>query len=283
MPYSPGTVGSLRSEIAAALSELDSPLLEADLLIAYCAGKDRAWVHTHMPDPAPEGLVDAARRACGRRREREPLQYITGGCDFDGLEMTVLPGCLVPRPETELLVQCAAEHFGGGTFIDWGTGTGCIAVALLKRFPTSRAVMVDASPDALACARANLEKFDLTGRAQLVMSRTPDDIRVPCVSMIVSNPPYVPTGDVDGLMPEISRWEPRLALDGGSDGLDPYRELFPFAERALLPGGVLCVEYGGGAQTPVLRRLARKDFRQVALLRDIAGHDRVIAWQFSPC
>ena len=279
--YKAGSIGELRAHIAAALSELDSPLLEADLLLAHFANKDRSWVHAHANDPVPEELSRAALAACARRKKREPLQYITGVCDFDGLPVTVSPGCLVPRPETELLVERAASVFDGTAFLDWGTGTGCISLALLNRFPHARAVMVEKNPASIACARANLEKFGFAGRATLVESQTPDDVPACEVSLVVSNPPYIPSRVIDGLMPEVSRWEPRLALDGGEDGLTPYAGLFALARRVLRDGGYLCVEYGGNKQTQALRALVPSGFTEAALDRDLAGRDRVLCWKYA--
>ena len=281
MAYKPGTLGALRALLAAELKDLDSPRLEAELILAHCAGKDRAWVHSRLPDAVPAYVAEAALSACARRKKREPLQYILGCCDFDGLSLLVEAGCLVPRPETELLVECAAENFDGGAFLDWGTGTGCIAVALLNRFPAARALMVEKNPASLNCARRNLEKFGFSPRARLIASETPEDIPACEVSLVVSNPPYVPSGEIERLMPEVSQYEPRLALDGGPDGLEPYRRLFELCARVLRRGGFFCVEYGGGAQTEALRALAPKAFRETVLLRDIAGCDRVIGWRFA--
>lgn len=188
MAYKPGTLGALRALLAAELKDLDSPRLEAELILAHCAGKDRAWVHSRLPDAVPASVAEAALSACARRKKREPLQYILGCCDFDGLSLLVEAGCLVPRPETELLVECAAENFDGGAFLDWGTGTGCIAVALLNRFPAARALMVE-NPASLNCARRNLEKFGFSPRARLIASETPEDIPACEVSLVVSNPP----------------------------------------------------------------------------------------------
>lgn len=281
MAYKPGTLGGLRALVAAELKELASPLLEADLILTHYVGKDRTWIHAHLPDAVPAFVTEAALSACARRKTHEPLQYILGCCGFDGLSLTVEAGCLVPRPETELLVECAAENFDGGVFLDWGTGTGCIAVALLNRFPNARALMVEKNPASLNCARRNLEKFGFTSRARLIASETPADIPACRVSLVVSNPPYIPSGEIEHLMPEVSRYEPRLALDGGPDGLEPYRWLFALCERMLCPGGFFCVEYGGGAQTAALRALAPERFREAVLLRDIAGCDRVIGWRFA--
>ncbi len=278
MAYS---VGALRARIAARLRALDSPLLEADLIIAHHAGRDRSWVHAHAPDPAPDRLARAALASCERRAAREPLQYITGVCDFDGLAVNVGRGCLVPRPETELLVECAASVFDGTSFLDWGAGTGCVALALLSRFTASRAVMVEKNPASLAYAGSNLEKFGFAPRARLLQSAASRDVPDASVSLLVSNPPYVPSGEIDGLMPEVSRWEPRMALDGGADGLAFYPGLFALGERVLTDGGFLCVEFGGGGQTERLRRMAGERWREKALLRDFADRDRVLCWQIS--
>ncbi|MGI6075878.1 MAG: peptide chain release factor N(5)-glutamine methyltransferase [Pyramidobacter sp.] len=281
MPYKEGTLGALRSAIANELSELDSPRLEADLIIAHYAGKDRSWLHGHTEDQAPPELRRSALEACARRKKREPLQYILGVCDFDGLPVTVEEGCLVPRPETELLVECAARYFDGGTFLDWGTGTGCIALALLNRFPKARALMAEKNPKSLHCARVNLRKFGFADRARLIETQEPEDIPDCRVSLVVSNPPYIPSGQIESLMPEVSVWEPRLALDGGSDGLRPYAPLFRLCQRILLPGGVFCVEYGGDRQTEALCLMAPENFRRISLLHDIAGFQRVLAWRFT--
>ncbi len=281
MPCSPRTLGELRAQLIALLKGLDSPQLEADLLLAHFLQKDRAWVHAHAPDPVPMTAAEQVLAAGERRKRHEPLQYITGECDFCGLSVIVTPGCLVPRPETELLVECAAAHFDGTAFLDWGTGTGCISLALLDRFPAAHAVMVEKNPASLACAQANLEKFGFAGRAELIESSTPDDIPQHEVSLVVSNPPYVPASVVGTLMPEVSAWEPRLALDGGTDGLAPYAGLFALSARVLRDDGCLCVEYGGNEQTERLRSLAPRGFRETELARDLAGRDRVLCWRFS--
>ncbi len=276
------TLGDLRAKIVDELTELDSPLLEADLILAGCAGRDRSWVHAHARDEVSREFCERVLALTERRKNREPLQYLLGECDFDGLPVIVEPGCLVPRPETELLVECAARFFDGGTFLDWGTGTGCIALALLNRFANARGILVEKNPRSIACARKNLAKFNFEGRARIIESESPDDIPDLHVSLVVSNPPYVPSGEIENLMPEVSRWEPKIALDGGRDGLEFYAPLFRLCERILTPDGYFCVEYGGASQTESLRRLAPENFHEEALLRDIAGHERVLTWKFAP-
>ncbi len=272
----------MRAEIVAELAELDSPHLEADLILAHCACSDRSWVHAHANDEISREFCERVLELTERRKNREPLQYIFGECDFDGLPVIVGEGCLVPRPETELLVECASQFFDGGTFLDWGTGTGCIALALLNRFKNAHGILVEKNPRSIACVRKNLQKFNFEDRAQIIQSESPDDIPQLSVSLVVANPPYVPSGEIENLMPEVSRWEPKLALDGGRDGLEFYTSLFRLCERILHRGGYFCVEYGGESQTDALRQMAPENFHEVALLRDIAGHERVLAWKFAP-
>ena len=195
--------------------------------------------------------------------------------------MIVEEGCLVPRPETELLVEAAAESFQGGSFLDWGTGTGCISLALLERFPQARALMAEKNPKSLRCAWRNLKERNLLGRATLWHSQSVADIPGGVFSLVVSNPPYIPSDKIPELMPEVSIFEPRLALDGGANGLEPYSWLFQLCRRTLKPGGALCVEYGGNGQTEALRDLAPNDFVEERILRDIAGQERVLQWRFT--
>lgn len=284
MQYRPSSKGSttlsaLRTEIVKRLSLLDSPSLEADLILSHVLKVDRSWVHAHPEYVLTLGEQENTASFVKRREEREPLQYILGTCNFDGLDLIVTKGCLVPRPETEFLVQCASDHFDGSSFLDWGTGTGCISVALLNRFPNSFAYMAEKNPKSIECASRNLEKFGMSSRARLIKTSSPEDITGFKVSLIVSNPPYIPTSQIDKLMPEVSCWEPRIALDGGKDGLAPYAGLFALGKRLLLPSGVLCVEYGGNEQTELLRSLVPDYFVEIDALRDISGQDRVIAWK----
>ncbi|MDY3869458.1 MAG: peptide chain release factor N(5)-glutamine methyltransferase [Pyramidobacter sp.] len=281
MPYNPGTVGWLRKYALSQLSGLDSPALEADYILEHFLGQNRPWIHAHPDAPVQDAARHAVMEACRRRQAREPLQYILGQCDFCGMSVRVDEGCLVPRPETELLVEAASDVFDGGTFLDWGTGTGCIALALLERFEGARAVMAEKNPKSLRCAWRNLKGRGLLNRALLWHSQTVSDIPACSVSLVVSNPPYIPSRQIAGLMPEVSQYEPRLALDGGADGLDPYPGLFELASRVLTPGGCLCVEYGGNEQTEPLKNLAPSSFSVQSVLRDIAGHDRVLVWRFT--
>lgn len=276
----PVSLGDLRRWVMYCLSSFDSPALEADLLICGLLGCERAWLHCHVPDAAPLYLLESLRRAVERRLQHEPLQYILGKCDFCGLQLKIVPGCLIPRPETELLVQAALDVFRGGTFLDWGTGSGCISLAILRERPGACALMIEKNPRSIECAWKNLKSCGLFHRALLIHSRSPEDI-MPCrLSLLVSNPPYIPSAEVPKLMSEVSHYEPFLALDGGADGLRPYAALFALAQRSLIPGGHLCVEFGGAEQVQALRGMVPPDFVEEQMLLDINGHPRVFVWSF---
>ena len=165
-----------------------------------------------------------------RREKGEPLQYIMGEADFWGRDFRVGQGVLIPRHDTETLIEAVIRHIPRDeefTFIDWGTGSGCIAITLLMEYPNAFAYMLENSPQAARYARMNLERYGLTSRAKLVASA---ETLPPC-KLLVSNPPYIPSAEIDGLIKDVRDYEPHTALDGGKDGLDCYREIFPLAER----------------------------------------------------
>ena len=188
-----------------------------------------------------------------RREAGEPLQYILGVADFYGRDFCVGDGVLIPRRDTETLidaVKCCIASDDVFSFVDWGTGSGCIAVTLLLEFPDSHAYMLEASPDALSYAMKNLVRYGLTDRAEV--NRVPESCRV-----IVSNPPYIPTGEIAGLMREVRDYEPHSALDGGSDGMKYYYEVFTLADKILQPDGYIILEAGNIQQVDRLKSLGR--------------------------
>ncbi|HOC81569.1 MAG: Release factor glutamine methyltransferase [Synergistetes bacterium ADurb.Bin155] len=276
----------LRKETAAILAEarVDSPRLEADLLIHHITGWERASLLAHPERLFPDGLFPVLAEALERRAAREPLQYITGVCEFMGRTFRVGPGCLVPRPETELLVLESSKYFREGTFLDWGTGSGCIAASILLENPESRCVAVDGSPRAIAWAWRNFKERGLLGRCLLCHSPSFERIPMPPggFGMIVSNPPYIPTGVIPGLMPEVSRYEPLCALDGGDDGSDHYRSLARWARTALAPGGALIVEMGSDEQAEELISVTRGAMTVLSVVRDLRGSTRVVVLMRSP-
>lgn len=278
-PLSLRTWGDVRRHVLSCLSAFPSPVLEADSLIMGLMGCERAWLHGHLDETMTRADCELILSGLTRRLRHEPLQYITGRCDFYGHNFLVAPGCLVPRPETEFLVEAALSHFSGGNFLDWGTGTGCIGLTLLAHRPDSRAILAEKNPRSLVCAWNNAKEMSLLSRLTLWHSREPWDIPGGSLDLIVSNPPYVPSDAVPQLMAEVSQWEPHLALDGGSDGLAPYPALFELARRRLKRGGFLCVEFGGDAQSVALRTMAGSGFVETQMIRDYAGIPRILVWQ----
>lgn len=256
----------------------DRPHVEAELLLAYLLDQPRAYLWAHpeaalTPQQATDYATCVQRRAAG-----EPLPYITGQIEFFGLMFTVTPDVLIPRPETETLVEAALAWLtahSDAVAVDVGTGTGCIAVALAVHAPSLRLYATDISPAALRVARANAERHDVAERITFLEG----DLLMPLpepVNLIVSNPPYVADNEWDAL-PLSVRQEPRLALLSGADGLDAIRRLLAQAQPRIVPGGLILVEIGErqGVATQALARAAfpRAD---VSILSDLAGKDRVL-------
>jgi len=219
-----------------------------------------------------------------RRADGEPLQYILGTCNFMGLELDVDPSVLIPRPETEQLVDAALGCFKGGHALDLGTGSGNIAIALARFVPQSHVIGVDVSQQALEVARINAGRHGVADRIQFIQ----DDIfmllrgEVPGLrsnspyELIISNPPYIPTGQLTGLPKDVQQ-EPIAALDGGTDGLDFYRIIIKYTPYLLRTGACLMMEFGDGQAQDVKKLMeAQKAFSVIEIIQDLAGRDRII-------
>jgi release factor glutamine methyltransferase len=221
---------------------------EASSLLSFVLGKDRTFLISHAEDPVDDNSLDQFREFVERRAVGEPLQYITGVQDFYGREFRVTPDVLIPRPETELLVEAALEVTkADNPFIcDVGTGSGCIAVTLLCELAGARAVAVDKSPAALEIAKLNAAKQSVADRAEFVVSDCFDALnpRVFQFDLIVSNPPYVAEAALTGLQREVRDHEPVVALSPGPDGLSVIRRLLTEAPDYLKPNGHLLMEIG---------------------------------------
>lgn len=255
---------------------LDSPRLDAELLIADALKLTRLQVYTRHDQPLHPDELTAVRARVQRRGRREPVAYITGTRGFWSLELAVDARVLVPRPETELLVELALARLKGleaPRVVDVGTGSGCIALSLARERPDAVITAVDASQGALAVAQKNAQTLDLKVefRQSNLLSAVPGPLE-----MVVSNPPYIASAEVDQLMPDVARYEPRLALDGGPDGLALIRPLIDQAATRLVPEGWLAFEFGHD-QGPAVRDLLLADgrFGDVIIHRDLAGKDRV--------
>jgi release factor glutamine methyltransferase len=271
------------AEAAATLARagVDTPAADAEWLLAAVLGVGRARVHlagAERPTPA-----QAARFRDGvrRRAAREPLQHIVGATEFWGLPIRVSPAVLVPRPETEALVEWVLALAAGAArprVVDVGTGSGCIACAVATARPDARVVGLDRSAPAADVARDNVRALGLAGRVAIVQADLLDGVRGASVDVVVANPPYLPAGLLAALPPEVREHEPRIALDGGPDGLDVVRRLVPAARRALRPGGILALETAGEAQAEeAARLLGQRGFAAVQTRSDLAGVVRFVA------
>ncbi|MBI4224251.1 MAG: peptide chain release factor N(5)-glutamine methyltransferase [Deltaproteobacteria bacterium] len=252
----------MRETLKEAIRELEAagcetPRLDAEVLLAHALGCERHEIYLG-PGTRDQGLGTEKKFKLfedyiERRKNREPAAYITGTKEFWSLPIKVTPDVLIPRPETETLVNAALEKVPGpwslvpGPFIlDLCTGSGCVAAALAKELPDARFVVSDISPRALTVARGNLKFAE--GRVAFIQSDLFENITGP-FDLIVSNPPYVASKDWEGLQPEIKNFEPRLALDGGTDGLDFIRKILQDAPRCLKSNGWLILENGSEIKT----------------------------------
>jgi len=256
-----------------------SPRLDAELLLCHVLGLQRLQVYLQHDRPVTDAELDALRPYVKRRGDREPLAWILGHREFHNIDLLVEPGVLVPRPDTETLVEAALEWIPSDAdpvyVADIGSGSGAIGLAVAHERPGVRLYAVDRAPVPLRLTRANVERLGLATRVAVLEGDLLDPIpaRRP-LDWVLSNPPYIPSEEIDGLEPEVSKWEPRLALDGGKDGLDVYRALVPkAAERAR--EGVL-VEVGAGQASRVADLMTRVGLTGVRTWKDLAGIERVV-------
>ncbi len=277
---------TLLREAAGALraAGVKTPRLDAECLLAAALGCDRAALYGRREGVPPEAASGFAT-LLGRRAAAEPVAYLTGIREFWSLPLKVTPAVLIPRPETETLVEaildCLAESASRPlTVADVGTGCGAIAIALAVELREARVFAVDVSPEALAVAAENARRFGVDRRITFLQGNWTAPLSAAGLAgrlhALVANPPYIPTAELGALDPEIVRFEPRLALDGGPDGLACHRELAASAPRLLRPGGWLALEVGAGQGEAVGALLAAVPGLAVhPVVRDLACRDRV--------
>ena len=285
---------SLRSRIAAARDRLADAgvdrrqaAFDAEILAREALGWDRAKLLAWQSDPPPPGFDAAFERLVARRLRREPVTTILGRREFMGLEFAVTSDVLSPRPESEMLIEEAVACLDGEarqadmTIADVGTGSGCLAVCLAREFPRARVIATDVSAAALAVAAGNARRHGVAERIEFRHASLLDGVTTP-LPLIVSNPPYVATGDIRGLTPEVREYEPGVALDGGPDGLDLIRDLLREARRALEPRGWLVFEFGFGQEDRVREAIARGGLELVRIRHDLQGIARTAVTRKMP-
>lgn len=262
--------------------DIDSPRLTAEIFLAETLQVGRIDLYLRFEQPLSETERDRVRELVRRRIRREPVAYILGKKEFWGIEFDVTPDVLIPRPDTEFLVQAALDRLPEKAdrpvrVIDLGTGSGAIIVSIAATQPEHLYFGTDASLPALHIAAHNAEKAGVADRIRFFAGQWLTPMKAaPFFDMILSNPPYIPTGDIPELAPEIHSYEPLAALDGGTDGLRDIARLITEAPACLVPGGFLMLEIGYDQKDAVVR-LAQQhpEFEDVQFIRDYGGHDRV--------
>lgn len=263
---------------------IDSPRATGEILLAHALNLRRIDLYLRHDQPLNRAELAVFKALVKRRRNREPVAYITGQKEFYSLTLAVGPAVLIPRPETETLVEKALALIDQGPgrgqrIIDLGTGSGAIVIALAHQRPAHCYFAVDASLPALAFARSNAATHQVDASVRFFCGNWLDAVFPQAASfdLVLSNPPYIPTAVIDGLAPEVSRHEPRLALDGGPDGMVGIGKVLTAAPQYLIAGGWVVVEIGFD-QGPAVCALAVATGRydSVVLVKDLAGHDRVL-------
>jgi len=270
-------LSTARAALASATAALENisatPRLDAELLMAHALGIEREQLHFGDYD-----VPDSYAGLIARRRAHEPIAYITGTRDFWTISLYVTPDVLIPRPDSETLIEAAVEHFGKAgprRVLDLGTGSGALLLAALDQWPEATGTGIDASDGALRVARDNAARLGLGARAAIVKGGwTGTGERF---DLILCNPPYIARDEV--LPPDVLDWEPASALFAGDDGLDDYRLIAPALVAQLAPGGIACIEIGH-TQRGMVTALFEEHGFSVSCRTDLAGHDRCLIAQF---
>ena len=255
---------------------VDNARLEAEWLLCAATGLDRVGLYLNFEKPLNNEELGRYRDMVARRGRREPLQHILGTQEFCGLEFEVTTDVLIPRHDTETLVQKALEMVPHAhNVLDIGTGSGCIAVSMGTLLPDARVTAIDISPAALLVAGRNAARHGV--EVELLQGSLFEPVAGRVFDLIVSNPPYIPRQEIETLQAEVKDYDPRLALDGGLDGLDFYRTLIPSAPEYLVSGGLLIVEIGAGQDSDVAAMFrACGEYRSVSMSEDGSGITRVV-------
>jgi len=259
---------------------IDSPVIDARLLVEAAAGATRADILAEPRRVLSTDQIAALEAYLVRRERREPVSHILGAKGFWKIMLRVTPAVLTPRPDTETILDVALPFFAEHeTFnvLDLGVGSGAVLLAILAERPTARGLGVDVSEEAIAVARENAANLGLAGRAALMRGDWTAGLDDSQFDLVVSNPPYIPTGEIVTLAPEVRDHEPRLALDGGLDGLDAYRELAPQILRVLAPSGRFAVEIGPGQAGAVGTLFREAGAEELSVTKDLADRERVVS------
>ncbi|CEK15370.1 peptide chain release factor N(5)-glutamine methyltransferase [Chthonomonas calidirosea] len=279
------TISAVECQLKAA--GIPEARLEAQILLSLATGRPRSYVVADLIDPLSPEQQKRLDELVAARIRRTPLAYLRGSQEFFGLEFIVTPATLIPRPETELLVErgiaCLRQTAYPPVFADIGIGSGCIAVSLLKHVPEAFAIGVDIAADALSVARLNARRHQVAERLALVRGDKLSALKPHRFALIVSNPPYIPSAEIGELQPEVRDYEPRHALDGGPDGLTFHRVLVEQARDLLVPNGWLLMEVAWGQAAQVRSLFEANGYSQIEVLRDLASVERAVCGRIAGC
>ena len=259
---------------------IDSPVIDARLLLEAAAGASRAQIIANPHQALEEDQAVLLETYLARREKREPISHILGVKGFWKIMLRVTPDVLTPRPDTETILDAVLPDFAEHqrfSVLDLGVGSGAILLAILAERPNATGLGVDVSEEALAVARENAANLGLASRTVLLRSDWTAGLEAGSFDLVVSNPPYIPTGDIPALAPEVRDHEPRVALDGGADGLDAFRALAPQILRVLRGGGRFAVEIGVGQRVAVETLFRQAGAEGVRTIDDLAARERVVA------
>jgi release factor glutamine methyltransferase len=265
------------------LAKLEDPQIDARVLVGHALHVDRSQLISHDDRVLEAREVAAISALAARRLRHEPVARILGRKEFWDLTLDVSPDVLVPRPETETVVEMALDFVVRGglrleklRILDIGTGTGALLLALLQELPNATGTGTDISPAAVGIARGNAERNGLSARCSFVVCNIAEGVAGP-FDIVVSNPPYIAHAEIATLMPEVRDYDPKLALDGGNDGLDAYRAIAAEARRLLAPGGRLIVELGAGQEGPVRALFTKAGLNAGPVRNDLAAIPRALS------
>lgn len=258
-------------------AHVESASLDARLLLEHTLGLSREQLLARIDDALTAAQAGHFRTLIAKRARRQPITHIIGRREFFGLSFKVTPAVLDPRPDSETLIEALLRRHKDRSvplrILDLGTGTGCLLLTLLYEYPRATGVGVDISPEALAVAQENATNLGLQSRVEFLTSHWCMNV-TGAFDVIVSNPPYIPTGDIAGLAPEVSQYEPKQALDGGADGLACYRAIVASLAAHLAPGGVAAIELGMGQQAAVETLAAGHGLTVAGVIQDMQGIPR---------
>jgi release factor glutamine methyltransferase len=261
---------------------VESPRLQTELLLAHLLKMPRMKLYLNFDHVLTPVETDTLREFVKRRGQREPLQHIVGSTSFCGYEIAVNRHVLVPRPETELLAEAGWQFLSTlnsqpSTVLDFGTGSGCIAIALAAKYPDAKVIATDISSDALALAKQNAEKNNVAARIEFLQGNGFTALSADSkFDLIISNPPYIPTAEIETLQPEVRDFDPRAALDGGADGLDFYRKLAAEVKMFLKPEGKIMLEFGDGQADAIKKIFEDEKWVVEAVKEDYSQRARIL-------